>query len=145
MNNYVNKSESQLHINLVKEMVEWFKDTKGYTIKAADLEEYDKPEVVENTNKIGDREDKMPDVDAFDNVQKVYVRGEAKVGNGDLESLHTKTQIMLFSDRHNKENGKASLLYVIVPKAQRGNLDKLLLELGLKGRANVIAVSSGRY
>lgn len=142
---WTTKAETVLHKGLVEELLAWFQDAKGYRIAGADLEGYDQPQEVENENKIGDGENKRPDVDAFDDIEEVYVRGEAKTGEGDLDTPHSKTQFRLFSNRVNTENNKASLLYIIVPKSKFDDLKKVLDDLGLLYKDNVIPVKSGKY
>lgn len=145
MGYYTEKAESNLHRGLVADLLGWFKSSKGYRITAADLNGYPEPEVVENKNQVGDGEDKQLDINAFDDTERVYIRGEAKTGNGDLASEHSKTQFLLFSDRFNRENNKASLLYIIVPASKIDELKAILSELGLSDKDNVIPVKSGKY
>lgn len=139
------KAESELHQGLVRDLLTWLRDSKGYTIKAADLPGWDEPPVVKNSDGVGDGEDKQPDIYAFDDIEEVYVRGEAKTGDGDLETLHSKTQFRLFSNRVNTENNKASLLYIIVPQSKIDDLKQVLDDLGLLDKDNVIPVKSGKY
>lgn len=145
MNYYTRKPESVLHKGLVNELLKWLRDSKGYKIAAADLEGFSEPEVVNNKHRIGDGDDKQPDIDAFDNREKVYIRGEAKTGEGDLTTEHTKTQFLLFSDRFNRENSKPSLLYIIVPADQIVSLKAVLKQIGLSNKSNVIPVKSGGH
>lgn len=137
--------ESALHKNLVVELMRWLKTSKAYTIKAADLEGYEQPSVVKNSAGIGDGEDKRPDIDAYDNVEDVRIRGEAKVGDGDLETLHTETQLRLFSNLYSGVNKKMSLLYIIVPAAKFEDLMAVLRKFGLLEKPNVIPVRSGKF
>ena len=141
----VTKSESALHEGLVRDLLSWFQSEKGYRVTGADLPGYSQPKVVENKNGIGDGEDKRPDIDAFDDVEEVYVRGEAKTGDGDLNTKHSKTQFLLFANRHNSNNDKSSLLYIIVPRSKIDELNAVLTELGLGNEENVIPVGSGKY
>ena len=145
MNYYTKKPESNLHKGLVNDLLKWLRDSKGYKITAADLEGFSEPEVVNNKHHVGDGEDKQPDIEAFDDRERVYIRGEAKTGEGDLTSEHTKTQFLIFSDRFNRENGKPSLLYIIVPTDQIVSLKAVLKQIGLLNKSNVIPVKSGKY
>lgn len=145
MEYYTGKAESELHRGLVNNLLVWLKNSKGYRVTAADLNGYSEPKVVANKNQVGDSEDKQPDIDAFDDTEKVYVRGEAKTGNGDLTSEHSKTQFLLFSDKFNRENNKPSLFYVIVPANKMEELKEVLEELNLLNKDNVIPVKSGKY
>lgn len=113
------KAESQEHKNLVQELVSKLK-ADGFRIDAVDDPNGQCPKIVENEDKVGDGENKMPDIDAYDLSNKRTIRGEAKVGNGDIESLHSVTQYLLFTNR--STNGVSSLLYVIVPQ---NKLDQL--------------------
>lgn len=141
----VTKAESALHEGLVRDLLSWFESEKGYRVTGADLAGYSQPKVVKNTDGIGDGEDKRPDIDAFDDAEEVYVRGEAKTGDGDLNTEHSKTQFRLFASRSNTENGKSSLLYIIVPRTKFAELKAVLAELGLGNKQNVIPVGSGKY
>jgi len=139
------KTESELHVGLVADLLQWLKSTKGYGIRGADLDGYDQPSEVVNKDGVGDGENKRPDINAFDEREQVYVRGEAKTGEGDLTSAHTKTQLRLFANLENRANGKASLLYVIVPSSKIDELKQVLSDLGLLDKPNVFAVKSGAY
>jgi len=138
------KSESELHRNLVAELLHRLETSKGYTIKAADLDGYTQPDVVENNGNVGDGEDKQPDIDAYDDAEGVRVRGEAKTGDGDLETPHTETQFRLFSNLRNSAK-KSSLLYIIVPSSKFENLKVVLQKLELLEKPNVIPVKSGKF
>lgn len=139
------KTESSVHVGLVQELMAWLRDSKGYRITGADLEGYPQPKEVENENGLGDGENKRPDIDAFDDREQVFVRGEAKTGDGDLTTRHTKTQFRLFANRHNTKNGKTSLLYVIVPSNKMAQLESVLADLGLLSNKKVIRVRSDWY
>lgn len=128
---------------LVFDLLSWFENSKDYRITGADIEGYSEPETVENTGKIGDGEDKIPDIDAKDDKENVFVRGEAKTGEGDLETLHTETQFKLFANRYNSQNDKESLLYIIVPSSKIDDLKTVLENLDLLNKANVIPIKSG--
>ena len=145
MNNRTFKNESDLHKALIIDLLVWLRDVKGYLIKAADLEGYPQPQSVKNENGLGDGADKRPDIDAFDDTASVYVRGEAKTGDGDLESSHTETQLKLFASRYNTASKKESLLYIIVPAAKLPTLKGLLQKLDLFDVPNVIPVKSGKF
>lgn len=142
---WTTKAETALHKGLVEELLTRFEDTKGYRITGVDLEGYYQTREVKNEKQIGDGEDKQPDIDAFNDIEEVYVRGEAKTGEGDLGTLHSRTQFRLFSNRINTENNKASLFYIIVPKSKFDDLKEVLDDLGLLDKDNVIPVKSGKY
>jgi len=84
----------------------------------------EKTDVVQNDNRIGDGENKRPDVDAKDRGNGRFIRGEAKIGNGDFESEHSKTQYKLFSDREN--NGVDSWLILGVPSGRKNEMLNVL-------------------
>ena len=141
----MHKVESALHKGLVEDLLSWFQSWKGYRITGVDLPGYDQPGEVANTSGVGDGENKRPDIDAFDDNEEVYVRGEAKTGDGDLETEHSKTQFRLFANLYNKKNGKPSLLYIIVPAGKIAHLEAALRGLNLLDKPNVIPVKSGKY
>lgn len=141
----INKVESQLHKNLVAELAGWLANSKGYTIEAVDLEGYPQPNLVGNGSHLGDGGDKRPDIYAFDGVEEVHVRGEAKTGDGDLESPHTETQFRLFTDLYNPGNDKMSMLYTIVPPTEVAALNQRLRELELFDKPHVVSVKSGKF
>lgn len=118
------KAESQEHKNLVQELALKLK-ADGFRIDAVDDPNGECPKVVENKHKVGDGENKMPDIDAFDVSSKRMIRGEAKVGNGDIESEHSITQYILFSDR-SLEN-VSSYLYIIVPASKKSELNQVII------------------
>jgi hypothetical protein len=146
MNSYSQKPESDLHNGLVVDLLEWFKNSKGFSINGVDLEQYSsKPGTVENKSNTGDGENKQPDIDAYDNSSQVYIRGEAKTGDDDLVSEHSITQFLLFAGMFNRNNNKPSLLYIIVPSSKIEKLRNTLAEIGLSEKNNVIPVKSGKF
>jgi hypothetical protein len=110
---------------------------EGYTVQRADKDGWEKPLIVNNTKGIGDKDNKQPDIDAYDENTGVIIIGEAKTGDGDLETLHTETQFRLFSNLQNSKNKKACILCIAVPKSKSQDLDYVLTKLGLKGSSNV--------
>ncbi len=112
-----------------------------------DLEDWvDKPNVVENENGVGDGENKQPDIAAFDENEEVYIRGEAKVGDGDIESEHSVTQYLLFSNRYNSKNKKSSLLFIIVPRNRKKELNNVIVNnVPEKNWKNIKLISSELY
>jgi len=117
--------ESEKHNSLVRELASLF-GTNGFNVKAIDSVTTKSPDVVENNDGIGDGENKVPDIEAYDERNKRVIRGEAKVGNGDIESEHSITQYKLFSNRN--LNGVSSLLYIIVPKGEKGHLNDVIVQ-----------------
>jgi len=128
------KSESEKHRQIKLSLVNSFKD-KGWSIGHVDGEN-DQTELVENGDKIGDGENKRPDVDAKDISQKRTIRGEAKVNNGDFDSEHSITQFKLFSNRN--LDGVKSWLILGVPEGTKRLMEAVLnRELDSVSRGNV--------
>lgn len=136
------KTESQKHRNLTDELIAKMKSI-GLTIEYIDREGYKKPPVVENDSNVGDGKDKIPDIQAAKPDGSV-VRGEAKCGEGDIETMHSITQYLLFSNR--AKGNLPSHLLLIVPQSKQAFaeaiLDKYLKEWQ---RARVIVVGSDKY
>lgn len=118
----VNKSESELHRKIKLWLADKF-TKNGWKVKHIDGEN-DQTDLVINKNKVGDGEDKRPDVDAKDEKNKRVIRGEAKVDNGDFDSEHSITQFKLFSDR--QMNGVSSWLIIGVPDGTKEKMKKIL-------------------
>lgn len=134
--------ESKLHSALVEELARIFQN-KGWIVRAIDGITNEKPSVVEN-NGIGDRENKIPDIEAYDSRSGRIIRGEAKIGNGDIESEHSITQYQLFSNRN--KNGVPSWLYIIVPKQEHSNIQNIVMQnVTERSRENIGVIASGVY
>lgn len=128
------KGESEAHRQIKLSLASSFKE-KGWTVKNIDGEN-DQTPVVENNEKVGDGENKRPDVYAKDEGKGRIVRGEAKIGNGDFESEHSITQYKLFSNLYS--SNIASWLIVGVPSGSKALMEKILNGcLDDKSRANV--------
>jgi len=141
------KGESKKHQDLVQELVDKFESKYGYRIDAADLEDWEeKPKAVENESEVGDGEDKQPDIDAFDEEEERFIRGEAKTGDGDINTQHSITQYRLFSNRHNTKNGKSSFLYIIIPSEKKQELNDVIIEnVPEENWKNIKMISSREY
>lgn len=141
------KGESKKHQDLAQELVDRFESKYEYRVDAADLEDWEeKPKVVENESEIGDGEDKQPDIDAFDEEEERFIRGEAKTGDGDIGTQHSITQYRLFSNRHNTKNGKSSLLYIIVPAEKKQELnDTIVKNVPKENWKNIKMISSQEH
>lgn len=128
------KSESDQHRRIKLFLVNGFKN-KGWSIGHIDGEN-DQTELVENDNKVGDGENKRPDIDAKDISQKRIIRGEAKVNNGDFESEHSITQFKLFSNKN--LDGVKSWLIIGVPEGTKHLIEAVLnRELNDESRGNI--------
>jgi len=117
--------ESKKHIKLVEELFGKIKDW-GYRIDGADLDNQNQPEIVDNKDNVGDGENKIPDILAYDESKNRVIRGEAKTGEGDIETEHSITQYLLFSNR--SKNRVASWLYVMVPKNNKDFLNEVIIK-----------------
>lgn len=116
----------------------------GFNVYAIDGITTKCPNAVENNNNIGDYQNKIPDIEAYDERNKRIIRGEAKVGNGDIESEHSITQYKLFS-RLNKD-GVDSWVYIIIPQRERNFLEKVLAEnVSQQFLDNIGIVESANY
>ncbi|MCU0452224.1 MAG: hypothetical protein MUE68_01055 [Bacteroidetes bacterium] len=110
-------ADQQTHATLIEELVGVLAH-EGFTVSAADgVAGYAAPYELSNDG-YGDQEDKAPDVYAYDPARKCYIIGEAKTGNGDLESNHALTQWNVFLDQSNSRSGAPSVLYVILPSSK---------------------------
>lgn len=116
--------ESEKHNSLVRELASML-GKNGLSVNAIDGVTVKTPSVVINDG-IGDRQNKIPDIEAYDERNKRIVRGEAKVGNGDIESEHSITQYKLFSRLI--IDGVYSWLYIIVPSEQKQLLERVVAE-----------------
>lgn len=128
------KSESDQHRRIKLSLVNGFKN-KGWDIRHIDGED-DQTELVENDGKVGDGENKRPDIDAKDISQKRIIRGEAKVNNGDFESEHSITQFKLFSSKN--LDGVKSWLIIGIPEGTKHLVEAVLnRELSDENRGNI--------
>lgn len=119
------RSDPEKHLDLVIELIDLMQE-ENFTILAADgVEGMPMPQKLHNDG-YGDQEDKAPDIYAFDEKRKVYIIGEAKTGDGDLETDHALTQYNVFLDQLDRKSGKRSLLYVIVPFSKVAEFNTLI-------------------
>lgn len=116
--------ESEKHNSLVRELASIF-GRNGLVVRAIDGVTVKRPQIVKNSG-IGDRQDKIPDIEAYDERHKRIIRGEAKTGDGDINSEHSITQFMLLASRN--LNGVSSWLYIIVPSRERYLLERTVSE-----------------
>ena len=94
----------------------------GFRIERADATGYTKPQT------IGTKE---PDVIGYRNTDGLYAFGEAKTGEGDLDTEHTRTQIHEFASRRMSSTSTQCPLYLAVPQRCVGELGDLLRAMGL--------------
>jgi hypothetical protein len=94
----------------------------GFRIERADATGFGKPQVIGT---------KQPDVIGFRSADGLYAFGEAKTGEGDLDTEHTRTQLFEFSGRRMTGSGAQCPLYIAIPQPSLGDLTLLLREMGL--------------
>lgn len=104
------------HQLLINELVEVFRK-EGFHILGVDGVTGIPPAKRLRNDGYGDQQDKSPDVYAFDPKQGRAIIGEAKTGNGDLETEHALTQYNVFLDQIDRSSGRQALLYIILPPA----------------------------
>jgi hypothetical protein len=110
------EQDAETHRQLVAELTRLFSEA-GYIVSSADdVVGYSPPLELPNDG-YGDQEEKAPDVYAFDPTEQRYVIGEAKTGNGDLETEHALTQYNVFLDQIHRTSGKRAMVYIIVPES----------------------------
>ncbi|PIQ92503.1 MAG: hypothetical protein COV69_02370 [Parcubacteria group bacterium CG11_big_fil_rev_8_21_14_0_20_39_14] len=128
------KAESEEHRRIKLSLADGFRN-KGWAVKRVDGEG-EETDVVENKNKVGDKENKKPDVDAKSSGPERIIRGEAKVNNGDFDSEHSITQYKLFSSLN--LNGVNSWLIIGVPANTKELMEAVLeRELDDNSRGNI--------
>lgn len=115
----------ELHQALVAELLKIFLD-RGYKILGADgVSGYSPPRPLPNDG-YGDQQPKSPDIHAYDQQGERFVIGEAKTGEGDLETEHSLTQYNVYLDQFDKKTGKQALVYIIVPATTLPEFNTLL-------------------
>jgi len=121
------KGESQLHRNIVEALVRYFNEEGWETLYAA-CGDYEEPPAQ------GRHE---PDVIARDQ-RGVWVIGEAKTGNGDLNTEHSRQQYWDFAHRVMRDGKNTPCpFYVCVPRQHEADLTAILRELGIDLSSNV--------
>ena len=120
------KRESQLHKKIGKAVIDYF-GSQRWRVTAAAYEGYDEPP------KVGRHE---PDVIAV-NTGRVIVYGEAKTGDGDIGTQHSREQYHDFSSRVMKGSGAPCPLYLCLPTTHKPELQRVLAEEGLARKSNI--------
>lgn len=123
---------TQLHQRIVVALVRYF-EQQGWKVTAAACQGYPDPQ------KVGRHE---PDVVACDS-RRVVVYEEAKTGNGDLDTQHSREQYHDFSSRHMRNTGTPCPFYLCVPARHKPDLERVLTEEGLIHKTNIHIVTSG--
>jgi hypothetical protein len=108
------RSDTEYHQKLVEELVEILQE-RGFRILAAEsVPQFPHPRPLPNDG-YGDQEAKTPDVFAYDQMNRCFVIGEAKTGEGDLETEHALTQYNVYLDQFDSREGTRATLYIILP------------------------------
>ncbi len=94
----------------------------GFKIERADATGFVKPQSIGS---------KQPDVIGYRTADGLYAFGEAKTGEEDIDTEHTRTQLTEFSGRKMSSSGQQCPLYVAVPQAHVKEMAALLRRLGL--------------
>lgn len=138
------EDDQRVHAALIEELVSILTH-EGFMVSAADgVSGYAAPFELTNDG-YGDQEDKAPDVYAYDAGRKRYVIGEAKTGNGDLETNHALTQWNVYLDQKHASSGAPSLLYVILPSSKVPHFQALITHyIHREYWDRVVVVSSSR-
>jgi hypothetical protein len=125
------KRPSSGHDRIVEAMVSYFLG-QGWRVSAASCQGYPEPPAV------GRHE---PDALGSDGRGVVFY-GEAKTGDGDIGSQHSREQYHDFSTREMQGTGTPCLLYVCVPKGAVNVLRAVLAEEGLSAKRNVVVLTA---
>ena len=80
-----------------------------------------------------------PDACGVSPTTGAFAFGEAKTPQ-DIDTVHTRRQLCVFSSISEKKSGEACRLYLAIPRSGAHVLDRVLAELGLIGAANIKSV-----
>jgi hypothetical protein len=80
-----------------------------------------------------------PDAFGVSPTTGAFAFGEAKTSS-DIDTPHTRRQLIVFSSISEKDTGEVCRLYVAVPQSDARVLDRVLAELGLIGAQNIKSV-----
>jgi hypothetical protein len=94
----------------------------GFHIERAEAEGFETPQRVIS---------KRPDVIGVHPGDGLYAFGEAKTGDGDLDTEHARTQLHEFSSRKMSSTGAQCPFYLAVPQRCVAQAKRLLGQLGL--------------
>jgi hypothetical protein len=119
------RHDPDYHHILVEELVLIFKE-RGFRILGANSVAGFGPVRPLPNDGYGDQEAKAPDVFAFDPKNRCYVIGEAKTGEGDLETDHALTQYNVYLDQVDAREGTRATLYIILPAAKVPEFNSLI-------------------
>lgn len=119
------RNDSEYHQRLVEELVEIFRERGFRILGAENIEGCSPPPSLPNDG-FGDQEEKTPDVFAFDPKNRCFIIGEAKTGEGDLESDHALTQYNVFLDQFDSRHRTRATLYIILPATKVPEFNSLI-------------------
>jgi len=125
MRYYFNKGESELHKIIVSSLIRYYREN-GWQITAAAHEGYGEPYAV------GRHE---PDVIA--NKDGLLSFGEAKSGEGDIDTEHSKEQYADFSTRIMTDTKAPCPFYAVVPEDCYEEIKHVFVELKIFYKPNV--------
>lgn len=125
-------AESALHRRLVLTLVKYFNEN-GFPVAAAACDGYPDPPAE------GRHE---PDVEgrAADGLIAI---GEAKTGEGDIGTEHSREQYVDFSSRSMTSDKRPCPFYILVPKPHEVELRHVLGEEGVASKPNVRILTLG--
>ena len=108
------RNDADFHQRLVEELVATLQE-RGFRILGADNVAGWAPVHPLPNDGYGDQEAKTPDVFAYDQKNRCFIIGEAKTGEGDLETDHALTQYNVYLDQFDTRQGTRATLYMILP------------------------------
>ena len=114
-----NSSESKQHLDLIKMMINHFRNEAYQNIKA-DVDGMESPDIIHGT-----KENHVPDLTARKNG--IIVILEAETSNSIYHS-HTASQWALFADAAENNGGE---FHVVVPKGSRNDAAKRATDLSI--------------
>jgi len=129
---FTGKTGTESHERVTQALVRYF-EGQGWTVTEAACEGYPQPQ------RVGRHE---PDVVAS-NAQRVIVFGEAKTGNGDIGTQHSREQYHDFSSRVMTGTTTPCPLYLCVPTAYKPEMERVLAEEGLARKENIHILAYG--
>ncbi len=118
-------NRQELHRTLVSELLGVFLDRKYKILGVDGISGYPQPRALHNDG-YGDQQPKAPDIHALDEETGRLIIGEAKTGDGDLETEHSLTQYNVYLDQFDKKTGIQALVYIIVPSGTLPEFNTLL-------------------
>ena len=126
------KGETPLHRSIVSALIRHFQG-QGFEIVAAAASGYAEPAAHgrHEPDVVGRRKD------------GVLVLGEAKTGEGDLNTEHSREQYQDFANRVMTTSHVPCPFYLCVPRAEEGTAKAILRELGVLGKTHVTVLVYG--